>query len=296
MLGYGAAHTGGSVDGNRTARSGMLVAMTPPTSPALVASDLDGTLLRTDRTVGPRTLATLDRLAAAGIPFVMVTGRPVRWLDEVLRHTGPRGPVVCSNGAVVYDPARREVLESHPLLPDLLGTVIERLRAQFTGVTFAVECDNGLRHEHGYPIEEVSDQVRAGELVELLAQPAVKLLARLDGRAPAEATAAIAQRLHGVVEVTRSSEMSLVEISAAGMTKATGLAWVAERLGVAPERIVAFGDMPNDLPMFSFVGHSVAMANAEPQVLAAADAATVSNDDEGVADYLERLSDLAPTR
>ncbi len=270
----------------------MLVAMTPP---ALVASDLDGTLLRTDRTVGPRTLAMLDRLDAAGIPFVMVTGRPVRWLGAVLAHTGPRGLAVCSNGAVVYDPARRQVLESHPLLPDLLGTVVDRLREEFTGVTFAVEGEYGLRHEHSYPTEEVSDQVRPGELIELLAQPAVKLLARLDGRAPAEATEAIADRLRGLVEVTRSSETSLVEISAAGMTKATGLAWVAARLGVAPEGIVAFGDMPNDLPMFAFVGHSVAMANAEPQVLAAADAATTSNDDDGVAEYLDRLSDLVPS-
>ncbi|MGA8112329.1 MAG: HAD family hydrolase [Actinocatenispora sp.] len=265
------------------------------TTPALVASDLDGTLLRTDRTVSDRTLAALDRLVDATIPFVMVTGRPIRWLGEVFDFTGHHGVVVCSNGAVVYDPAEERIIERRPLVPELLAEVVERLRGEFDGVTFAVELDDGLRHEHTYPVAYVSDEVRPGELAELLTEPALKLLARVDGRVPNDLTDEMAQSLRGVVEVTRSSESSLVEISAAGVTKATGLAWVAEQYGVCPEAITAFGDMPNDLPMFAYVGHSVAMANAEPPVRAAADAITASNDDDGVASYLDRLLDEVPT-
>ncbi|GAA4210066.1 HAD family hydrolase [Actinocatenispora rupis] len=264
------------------------------TAPALVASDLDGTLLRTDRTVGPRTLGTLDRLREQGIPFVMVTGRPIRWLAEVLRFTGPRGPVVCSNGAVVYDPESGTVLDDRPLRPDLLAEVAERLRAEYPGVAFAAETADGLAHEPAYPIREVSPAVRVADLPRVVAEPAVKLLAWLDHPVPTQLAAAMTDSLRGVAEVTRSSEDSLIEISAAGVTKATGLARVAERYEVAPADIVAFGDMPNDLPMFAYVGHSVAMANAEPAVRAAAHTVTTSNDDDGVAQYLTGLLDAAP--
>jgi len=260
--------------------------MTPP---ALIASDLDGTLLRTDKTVGPRTLAALDRVRERGIPFVMVTGRPIRWLDDVFAFTGlPPALTVCSNGAVIYDAGADRVVEHRPLVPELLADVVERLRGQYTDVAFAAETDHGLRHEAHYPVAEVSPKVRPGQLAELIAEPAIKLLARLDG-APDAVAAQIAGSLSGVAEVTRSSQDCLIEISAAGVTKATGLAWVARRYGVAPEDILAFGDMPNDLPMFGYVGRSVAMANAEPAVRAAADTVTASNDDEGVADYLDSL-------
>lgn len=265
--------------------------MTPP---ALVASDLDGTLLRTDRTVGARTLAALARLRERGVPFVMVTGRPIRWLAEVVAQTGiPTAPTVCSNGAVIYDAAADRIVEHRPLAPELLADVVARLRDSYPTIAFAAETDDGLRHERHYPVGEVSSKVRPGELAELVATPAIKLLARLDG-VPDAVAEQMAASLHGLAEVTRSSHDCLIEISAAGVTKATGLAWVARRYGVAPEDIVAFGDMPNDLPMFGFVGHSVAMANAEPAVRAAADAVTASNDEDGLADYLDRLFEPAP--
>ncbi|HWB38139.1 MAG TPA: HAD hydrolase family protein, partial [Rugosimonospora sp.] len=80
----------------------------------------------------------------------------------------------------------------------------------------------------------------------------------------------------------------LVEISAAGITKATGLALLAAEYAVAPEDVVAFGDMPNDVPMLHWAGRAVAVANAHPEALAAADDVTLSNVDDGVAAYLER--------
>lgn len=266
----------------------MLTTMRRPT---LVASDLDGTLLRTDRTVSRRTVAALDRLTDREIGFVMVTGRPIRWLPEVLAYTGPRGPVVCSNGALIYDPDSGEILTRNTLTADLLGDVARRLRAEFPGIVFAAETEHGMRHEHAYPVWEATTDVRAGDLAEVVAEPAIKLLARVAGHPPLELTDAVTGHLTGLAEVTRSAPDGLVEISAAGVTKASGLAWVADRLGVPPAGILTFGDMPNDLPMFGYAGHSVAMANAEPAVRAAADAVTASNDDDGVATYLEHLPD-----
>ena len=99
----------------------------------------------------------------------------------------------------------------------------------------------------------------------------------------------VAEVLAGIAEATHSSSSGMVEVSAAGVTKAAGLAWVADRLGVPAHEVVAFGDMPNDLPMLAWAGWGVAMGNAHPAVLAAADDVTGSNDDDGVAAYLERL-------
>ena len=82
--------------------------------------------------------------------------------------------------------------------------------------------------------------------------------------------------------------MSL-EISAPGITKASGLALVCAELGIEPADVAAFGDMPNDLPMLGWAGRGVAVANAHPDVLAAADAVTASNVDDGVAAHLEHL-------
>jgi hydroxymethylpyrimidine pyrophosphatase-like HAD family hydrolase len=79
-----------------------------------------------------------------------------------------------------------------------------------------------------------------------------------------------------------------VELQPCGVTKATGLALAAERLGLTPERTMAFGDMPNDLPMFAWAGHGVAMANAHAELRAAADEVTLSNEEDGVAVILER--------
>jgi Cof subfamily protein (haloacid dehalogenase superfamily) len=261
--------------------------------PGLVASDLDGTLLNRDGQVTDRTIDALDRLDAAGIPFVMVTGRPIRWLASVLATTGPRGPVVCSNGAVVYDPARDQVLRRQPISVELLAEVAERLRAEYPKVLFAAESERGMRHEHRYPARFLAGDpgVHAADLAAVLAEPAVKLLARVDGPTLDDLTGAMGRSLRGLVEVTRSSGDGLVEISASGVTKATGLAWVADRYGVPPEDILAFGDMPNDLPMFAFAGRGVAMANAEPAVRAAASDTTTGNDADGVASYLDNILD-----
>ena len=86
-----------------------------------------------------------------------------------------------------------------------------------------------------------------------------------------------------------STNDTLIEISAMGVSKASGLARLCRRLHIDPEDVIAFGDMPNDLPMLAWAGHAVAVANAHPQVIAAADEVTAANDESGVAQVLERL-------
>lgn len=261
-------------------------------TPALIASDLDGTLLRTDGSVSPRSVAALRRLTEAGIPFAMVTGRPIRWLPEVLSQIGVTGPVVCANGAAVYDPAADEVLTTSPLRSETLAEVIDRLRAELPEVVFAVEIDDGrgMISEAGWPsiAEDIEHRIVAHP--ELLASPAVKLLARLPESTPDEFLDRCAALLDGAVQVTSSAKRSaLVEISAIGVSKASGLAWLADHYGAAPEDVLAYGDMVNDVPMFGWAGRGVAVANAHPALLAVADEVTASNDEDGVALHLEQV-------
>ncbi|MEV0004422.1 HAD family hydrolase [Micromonospora sp. NPDC050980] len=265
--------------------------------PRLVATDIDGTLLADDRTLSPRTASTLARLTAAGTPVVLVTGRPIRWLNLVYEQLAEPLPAICANGAVVYDPVADEVLRADPLAPELLAEVARRLRAEVPGVSFAVEIVDSrqMRHEAHYPLrwDADADAIRAVESPEeLLAAPAVKLLARAGEQDPDVFVRVVAGALEGLAEATHSSYSGLIEISAAGVTKAAGLAWFAARLGIDERDVLAFGDMPNDVPMLTWAGRAVAVANAHPAVREIADEVTGANTADGVAAYLERVFEL----
>jgi hydroxymethylpyrimidine pyrophosphatase-like HAD family hydrolase len=95
--------------------------------------------------------------------------------------------------------------------------------------------------------------------------------------------------LAGRATVTHSSTFGLLEIAAAGVTKATGLAELAASHGIAPGEVAAIGDMPNDVPMLEWAGASYAVANAHPAALAAADKVLGSNDDDAVAGLIESI-------
>ena len=259
----------------------------------LVATDIDGTLIASDRTLSPHTI---DVLARVPVPVVLVTGRPLRWLDQLNDQLPEPLPAVCANGAVIYDPDTDEVLRADTLSVDLLLDVTKRLRDAVPDVVLAVEVEDGrsFRHDPDWPIRwEADHRVQViGSPEELTSVPAVKLLARSATADPDDFLALVSRTLGGVAEATRSSSSALVEISAAGVTKAAGLAWVCEREGIRADEVLAFGDMPNDIPMLAWAGRAVAMGNCHPAVRAVADEVTGTNDEDGVARYLARTFDL----
>jgi Cof subfamily protein (haloacid dehalogenase superfamily) len=263
-------------------------------TPRLVATDIDGTLIGDDHTISPRTRDALARMSARGTPVVLVTGRPIRWLRLVYDQLAEPLPAICANGAVVYDPVADEVLRADPLAPELLAEVARRLRAEVPGVSFAVEVVDSreMRHEATYPLRWDADMGLIRALAspdELHSVPAVKLLARAREQDPDAFVQLVSGALRGLAEATHSSYSGLVEISAAGVTKAAGLAWYCARLGVDQRDVLAFGDMPNDVPMLTWAGRGVAVANAHSAVLEIADEVTSANSEDGVAAYLEKV-------
>ena len=258
-------------------------------APLLVASDLDGTLVRSDLSVSDRTREALARVEDAGALFVMVTGRPPRWMAPVADATGHRGLAVCANGALVYDLHTEQVVRSSLISAEAAVEVVRALRREIPGSAFAVEKGlDGFGREAAYVPRWDNGEVLVAPIEELVVAGVVKLLARHEEMGSDDLLARARAAVGELAECTHSSSDGLLEMSATGISKASGLAALAEEWGVDATQVVAFGDMPNDLPMLSWAGHAVGMANAHPEVLAAVDEVTASNDEDGVAQVLER--------
>ncbi|MCF3118508.1 Cof-type HAD-IIB family hydrolase [Streptomyces arenae] len=275
----------------------------PRPRPRLIATDLDGTLLRDDKSVSDRTVAALAAAEEAGIEVFFVTGRPARWMDVVSAHVHGHGLAICGNGAAVVDlhggPGTHRFVKVRELARECALDVVHRLRAAAAGTSFAIERTGGLHHEETYPPLHMEPGESVAPAEKLLAeipadpaaaeQPVLKVLAFHPGLAPDEflvlARAAIGDR----ATVTRSSPSALLEISGPGISKASTLELCCAERGITPEEVVAFGDMPNDIEMLTWAGTSYAMGNAHPDVVAAASGRTVANNEDGVAVVIERI-------
>ncbi|MGW8556169.1 HAD hydrolase family protein [Streptomyces tubercidicus] len=286
--------------------------------PRLIATDLDGTLLHDDKTVSDRTIAALAAAERAGLEVFFVTGRPARWMGVVSDHVHGHGLAICANGAAVVDLHRGgRIVEVSPLERTAARQVVDALRSAAPGTSFAVERTGGIHYEPQYPpllldpaaVVAPAEKLLADDFVPPLGpedaepygpdggtdrpafpdQPVIKLLAHHPELDP-DAFLALARTAAGdLATFTRSSPTALLEISGPGVSKAGTLARCCAERGIAPEEVVAFGDMPNDIAMLSWAGTSYAMANAHPEVLAATTRRTASNNDDGVAAVIERI-------
>ncbi|MET9884603.1 Cof-type HAD-IIB family hydrolase [Streptomyces sp. NPDC006430] len=269
----------------------------PTPAPRLIATDLDGTLLRDDKSVSPRTVAALAAAEEAGIEVFFVTGRPARWMDVVSDHVHGHGLAICANGAAVVDlHAGREFVQIRALARATALTVVDALRVAAPGTSFAVEMTTGINYEPLYPPFFLDPAAHVADAEKLLeedvddsAAPVLKLLAHHTELAP-DAFLALARSAAGRhASITRSSPTSLLEVSGLGVSKASTLALCCAERGISPAEVVAFGDMPNDVEMLSWAGISYAMGNAHPDVIAAASGRTVANNEDGVAVVIERI-------
>jgi HAD superfamily hydrolase (TIGR01484 family) len=258
--------------------------------PRLVATDLDGTLLRSDGTVSERTARLLADVEQSGVHVVFVTARPPRWLDELAGVVAGHGTAICGNGAFVYAVAARKVTTVHGFQHDRVLALAHDLREAVPGVVFAAERSSGLWSEPGFPhdpahplpIEHVERSI------DRLSGDAVgKLLARAPELPGEIFLDVVAEVVGGRGHVAYSGASGLAEISPPGVTKAATLERWAADLGIEAADVWAVGDMPNDLPMLEWAGVAWAVGNAHPEVLAAANRHCAANDEDGVADILD---------
>ncbi|HEY4029782.1 MAG TPA: HAD family hydrolase [Caulobacteraceae bacterium] len=258
----------------------------------IIATDLDGTLLRADHSISPRTRAAIRAAQDAGITVAFVTARPPRDIRRLIDEAGLSGVAVCSNGAILYDAGAGAVLRHSQLGAELGRVLIHDLRAAEPDIAFATEHGHKLGLEPHFPplfAETVHDHVpRVACALELCEEEPTKLIVHH----PRHGADALAERIRAVVggrgEVTHSG-WPIVEIGPLGVSKASGLAWLCAELDAPASQVIAFGDMPNDIPMLAFAGRAVGVANAHPDVLAVAHEVTASNEEDGVAQVIERI-------
>ncbi len=276
--------------------------MTPPVqdrghTPALIATDVDGTLLDDDEKISSRTRAAARSVVDAGAQFVLATGRPPRWVRPIVDQLGFTPMAVCANGAVIYDPSTDRIVSVRTLSADALGELAEIATRVIPGAGLAVERVGRSAHDAatpqfvsspGYEHAWLNPDNTEVSIEDLLSAPAVKLLIRKAGASSADMAAALAKHVGIEGDITYSTNNGLVEIVPLGVSKATGIEELARPRGILAAEVVAFGDMPNDVPMLGWAGLGVAMGNAHPDAVAAADEVTTTNVEDGVARVLER--------
>ena len=265
----------------------------------VVATDLDGTLLRPDGTVSRRTIRAVRAAQDAGIDVIPITGRPPRITWDVAKEAG-LGPLgVCSNGAALVDTSSMEVIEVQTMQAEVTLRLVTAVREIFPGAVFAVEEMETFTHETGFMEatwnwEDTCEQV--DDIVHAVTSSCIKLVVRRPGLPAAELLAELQDQVTGTVHIT-SSGLDWVEMAPPGITKAHAVQRVCDRLGVGLAEVVAIGDNYNDLSVLASVDRAAAPANAIPEVLAIVEQVLPSNADDGVAQFLEILvEERLPTR
>ncbi|THA25532.1 HAD family phosphatase [Streptomyces sp. RKND-216] len=258
----------------------------------LIATDLDGTLLGPDETVSPRTRAALEAACARGAAHLVVTGRSVPWTRPVLEMLGHEGLAVCGQGAQLYHAGERRLLTSVTLDRRLAELALARIEDAVGPLALAVSRDGvdgqvliGPGYGEG---EGLLPSVPLESMAHAWAEPLNKLYIQHPTLSDDDLGRAAREAAGDLVSITVSGPR-IVEILPLGLSKAKGLSLAARRLGVHASQTIAFGDMPNDIPMFGWAAHGVAMENAHPELRSVADEVTTSNADDGIALVLEKL-------
>ena len=256
----------------------------------MVACDLDGTLIARDNQLSERVAAAVARTVARGLPVVAVTGRPWQWTLDLARAHGLRPTAVVSNGAALLD-VHSGTVESTGLADGTVLGLMARIREAVPEITFAVDGVEVMAYEPGFTDPTYVGDHEVEDLTPLVDRGVIKLICRRAGLLGTDLAAVLDHEVLDGVAVPYAGTGEWVELLPEGVSKASGLALVCQRLGISAAEVVAVGDAWNDLPMLAWAGMGVAMANAAPEVIEAADRVVPAAADDGVAVLLD---DLAP--
>ena len=258
----------------------------------MIAVDLDGTLLRSDGSLGVKTVKAIEEATRQGIRVVVASARAPRNTQQVYHHLGLDTWQINHNGALVYDQPNRQTIEHHPIDGHVARQVVELARRAFRQVPIGVEVVDTLYTDE---VDPGQDRAHAGitdgskSLDQLLDEPITKIFMTGPPGRLGEIQSAIQQRLHDRVDFA-TSHLRLLQVICAGVDKARGLETTAAHYGVDRARVMAIGDAPNDLGMMKWAGMSIAVKNAWNDVRKAAHFVVQSNDEDGVAEAITRYA------
>ncbi|MGH3104412.1 MAG: Cof-type HAD-IIB family hydrolase [Gaiellaceae bacterium] len=259
-----------------------------------LACDLDRTLIAEDGVLRARTRSAIAAVRAAGIPFIVVTGRMFTSVRRYLVEAGIEEPVVCYQGAVVAETASGRFLRHEPIPLELARETI----AAVVDEGYHLNCyvDDELY------VAEVTPEARAyadfqqltihpvGDLETWLRKPPTKLVSVGDPEALDGLEVRMKERFDRRLYISKSLPYFL-EFAHPQVSKGAGLAFLAEHTGFSAAGTIGFGDGENDVELLEWAGYAVAVANAHQRVLAVSDWVCPSAEEEGVAQVIEAYLD-----
>lgn len=284
---------------------------TPNRPPRLLAVDLDGTLLGPDKRISPGDAGALRLAAAAGTAVLVATGRGLRSARPILEALPVPAYAALHNGALVLDPAGAELWRV-PLPPHAVAAALPPIRRSGLHPMLYAGAAGGGNAAMKLVLEPAARRSRYTQvylgtknaILELVPDVAaarrrgVLGIVSFGTRSAVLAAAAAVAPLHGLVRSwwnpAPDPAVDLFEVVAPGGAKGGALRRLTERLGLTPRQVVAIGDNTNDLDMLRYAGTAVAMANATPEVRAAAHFVTADNAGGGVARALSRVGWAPP--
>lgn len=268
----------------------------------MVLLDLDGTLLTTEKTLSPANRRALERAAAMGVHIVPCTGRLYKGMPQEVRDLPFVRYTVAVNGAQIYDAEEDRILCREEISPE----DAERLYDRFETIPAVYDCYldgwGYMRADSYARIDEFVEDPNIAALVKRTRQPLEDFREhmRRERRSVQKTQLFFSDRQRRLLELKRLAEdfpeMSVtsslpfnIELNAKRANKGEGLRFLCRYLGIDIQDAMAFGDGSNDLTMIEAAGIGVAMGNGSPEILAAADYITDTNDRDGVAKGMERF-------
>ncbi len=259
----------------------------------LVAIDLDGTLLTSGKTITERTKRVLRALVNQDVRIVIASARPPRSVAGAYKTLGLTDCVICYNGALIYDPKSKQMLAHHPIKLNIAKNVVNRVREIYPDILVSVEV---LDHWYTDKINnsyqtEVSKQFqpdRLGPIDSWLDCDVTKILLLGEEQYIERVKNVLVAEFIGKIGMAQG-EKHLLQIMAKGVSKGQALKDVCSFYDIPLQRTIAVGDESNDIDMLEAAGIGIAMADAPDKVKRVADYVTSGNDDDGVAEALEKF-------
>ncbi len=274
----------------------------------LLAVDLDGTLFDSSGRAPQCHIEAIHRAQDAGMLIALCTGRGLNEARPAIDQLQHEGPVVLANGALVSDPTTGRTLHRMTLEPHLAMEIVDQLDSgrdavlvlldpEPTGLDYLVKreqlmtdntrwwfsaIDAKLKPVDALTVEDLHHALRVG-----IVGPADHMPAVVQGLKQRFGEEVFVQHFMAVKQ--DDEDVHVLEVFTSGVSKWAGLQWLAELHDVSEDQIAAIGDEINDLQMIESAGCGIAMANAVPRVLAAADRRTSSNDAGGVSEAISHL-------
>ncbi|WP_066317216.1 Cof-type HAD-IIB family hydrolase [Bacillus sp. FJAT-29814] len=264
----------------------------------LIALDLDGTLLKDDKTISAKNKDILQKAKDQGHIVMIATGRPYRSSEMYYRELELDTPIVNFNGAFTHHPKNPDWGYFHePLDVKVAKDIVEACRSFNFHNIIAEVIDDVYFHYHDQKLLDIfsfgNPKVTTGDLSNYLKDSPTSILIHTEEDQLKKIRDHLSQ-VHAEVIEQRSwaAPWHVIEIIKAGLNKAVGLKKAADYYGIPKERIIAFGDEDNDLEMLEYAGHGIAMGNGIDQVKNIANDVTLTNEQDGVGEYLSDLLNI----